>query len=83
MFADRGQSSNASLALVDVADFDKKGLVDAEVTSESNITILISNDKAGFTEAKGTPLFGGFLPNNISLLCHYRCSNKFDCIIVL
>ena len=82
-FADSGQSNNVSLPLVEAADFDNNKLVYPEVTSESNATILFSNGKAGFTEAKGSPLFGGLLPNDISILCRYWCSNKFDCIIVL
>jgi len=83
VFADGAQSKNISLSLVEAADFDKNKLVDPEVIRESNVTIPISNVKADFTEAKGSPLFEGLLPNNISILCHYWCSNKFDCIIVL
>ena len=67
------------------ADFDNNKLVDLEVTSEkeSNVTILSSNGKAGFTEAKGSPLFRGLLPNDISILCRYWYANSFDCITVL
>ena len=98
-FADCGQSNNVSLSLYDTmnikvgssqgsikpADFDNNKLVGLEVTSEkqSNVTILSSNGKAGFTEAKGSPLFRGLLPNDISILCRYWYSNMFDCIIVL
>ena len=98
-FADRGQSNNISLSLydtmkikvgrsqgsVEAAAFDNNKLVNLEVTSEreSNVTILSSNGKAGFTEAKGSPLFRGLLPNDISILCRYWYANKFDCIIVL
>lgn len=98
-FADRGQSNNVSLSLydsmktkigraqdsVEADDFDNSKLVDLKVTSEreSNITILSSNGKAGFTEAKGSPLFRGLLRNDISILCRYWYANKFDCIIVL
>ena len=97
--ADRGQSNNVSLSLYDTmkinvcrshgsvksADFDNNKLVDLEVTSEkeSNVTILSSNGKAGFTEAKGSPLFRGLLPNDISILCRYWYANSFDCITVL
>ena len=99
VFADRRPSNNVSLSLyntmkikvgrsqssVDTADFDYNKLVNLEVTSEreSNVTILSSNGKAGFTEAKGSPLFRGLLPNDISILCRYWYANKFDCIIVL
>lgn len=95
-FADCGQSKNVSLSFyhtmkikvgrfqgrVEAAD-DK--LVGLKVTSEreSNVTILPSNGKAGFTEATGSPLFRGLLPNDISILCRYWYANKFDCIIVL
>ena len=84
-FADRGQSNNVSLPLAQANDFDNEKLVGMEVTSEreSNARILFSNNKTCFTEAKGSPLFGGLLPNDISILCRYWCSNKFDCIIVL
>jgi len=92
-FADCGRSNNGSLSLYDTmkikvgksrgtVDFDNK-LVDPEVTSESNVTILLSNGKAGFTEAKGSPLFRGLLHHDISILCRYWYANKFDCIIVL
>jgi len=82
-FADCGLSTNISLPLVEAADVDNNKLVDPEVTSESNVTILLSNGKAGFTEAKGSPLFRGLLPNDISIMCRYWYANKFDCIIVL
>ncbi len=96
-FADCGQSNNVSLSLydtfknkvgqsqgsVEAADFDNNKLVDLEVRRESNVTILLSNGKSGFTEAKGSPLFRGLLPNDISILCRYWYANKFDCIIVL
>ena len=98
-FADRGQSNNVSLSLYDTMkinvgrsrdsikpdDLDNNKLVDLEVTSEkeSNVTILSANGKAGFTEAKGSPLFRGLLPNDISILCRYWYANMFDCIIVL
>ena len=98
-FADRGQSNNVSISLYDTmkinvgrsqgsfkpADFDNSKLVGLEVTSEkeSNVTILSCNGKAGFTEAKGSPLFSGLLPNDISILCRYWYANKFDCLIVL
>ena len=98
-FADRGQSNNVSLLLydtmkikvgssqgsVEAADLNNNNLVHLDVTSEreSNVTILSSNGKAGFTEAKGSPLFRGLLPNDISILCRYWYANKFDCIIVL
>jgi hypothetical protein len=82
-FADCGLSTNVSLPLVEAADVDNNKLVDPEVTSESNVTILLSNGKAGFTEAKGSPLFRGLLPNDISIMCRYWYANKFDCIIVL
>lgn len=84
-FADCGQSNNVSLQLVGTADFDNSLLISREVTNEreSNETILFSNGKVGFTEAKGSPLFGGLLPHDISILCRYWCSNKFDCVIVL
>ena len=80
---DRGQSKNVTLPLVEAVDNNK--LVGREVAneSESNVTILHSNGKAGFTEAKGSPLFRGLLPNDISILCRYWYANKFDCIIVL
>ena len=70
---------------VEAADFDNNKLVGLEVTSEKqrNVTILSSNGKAGFTEAKGSPLFRGLLPNDISILCRYWYANMFDCIIVL
>ena len=84
-FANCGQPNNVSLPLVEATDFDNNKLLDLEVTSEreSNATTLFSNSKTCFTEAKGSPLFGGLLPNDISILCRYWCSNKFDCIIVL
>ena len=98
-FGYRRQSNNVSLSLYDTmkikvgksqgsgeaTDFDNNKFVDQEVTSEgeSNVTILASNGKAGFTEAKGSPLFRGLLPNDISILCRYWYANKFDCIIVL
>ena len=98
-FADCGQSNNVSLSLydtmkikvgkfqgsVEAADCDNYKLVDPEVTGEreSNVTILVSNGKAGFTEVKGSPLFRGLLPNDISILCRYWYANKFDCLIVL
>jgi hypothetical protein len=98
-FADGGQSKNVSLSLYDTmkikvgksqgrfetTDFDNDKLVDLKVTREreSNLTILLSNGKAGFTEAKGSPLFRGLLPNDISILCRYWYANKFDCLIVL
>ena len=98
-FADRRQSNNVSLSLYDTMkirvgrsqgtvkpdDFDNNKLVGLEVTSEkeSKVTILSSNGKAGFTEAKGSPLFRGLLPNDISILCRYWYANMFDCIIVL
>lgn len=98
-FPDRGQSNNVSLSLYDTikikvgrsegrvkpADFDNNKLVDLEVTSEreSNVTILPGTGKAGFTEAKGSPLFRGLLPNDISILCRYWYANSFDCITVL
>ena len=98
-FAGRGQSNNVSLSFydtmkikvgksqgcVEAADVDNNKLLDQEVTSEteSHVTILLSNGKAGFTEAKGSPLFRGLLPNDISILCRYWYANKFDCIIVL
>lgn len=98
-FADRRRSNNISVSLynkmkikagrsrgsVEAADFDNNKLIDLEVTGEreSNVTILSSNGKAGFTEAKGSPLFRGLLPNDISILCRYWYADKFDCIIVL
>ena len=95
-FADCGQSNNVSLSLYDTmkikvgksqasVDFDNNKLVAPEVPSESesNVTILLSNGKAGFTEARGLPLFRGLLPNDISILCRYWYAEKFDCIIVL
>ena len=98
-FAGCGQSNNVSLSLYDTrknkvgktecnietAEFDNYKSVDPEVTSEreSNVTILVSNGKAGFTEVKGSPLFRGLLPNDISILCRYWYANKFDCLIVL
>lgn len=99
VFADRGQSNSVSLSLynamkikagkyqgsVEATDFDNNKLVNLEVTGEreSNVTILSSNGKAGFTEAKGSPLFRGLLPNDISILCRYWYANSFDCITVL
>ena len=84
-FAVSGQSNNVSLPLAEATDFDNNKVVEREVTSEreSNARILFSNNKTCFTEAKGSPLFGGLLPNDISILCRYWCSNKFECIIVL
>lgn len=95
-FDDCGQSNNVSLSLYDKmkikiaksrtsVDFDNNKLVDREVPSESesNVTILRSNGEAGFTEAKGLPLFRGLLANDISILCRYWYAEKFDCIIVL
>ena len=84
-FADNGQSNNISLQLVEATDFDNNNLADPEVIGgrQSNVTIVFSNVKAGFKEAKGSPLFGGLLPNDISILCRYWYSNKFDSIIVL
>ena len=82
---DCGQSNNDSLQLVEAADFNNNKLADAEITDgrQSISTIVFSNVKAGFTEAKGSPLFGGLLPNDVSILCRYWYSDKFDCIIVL
>jgi hypothetical protein len=70
---------------VEAADFDNDKFVDRAAASEteSRAAILPSSARAGFTEAKGSPLFAGLLPNDISVLCRYWCSNKFDCIIVL
>lgn len=98
-FADYGKSNNVSLPLydtmkikvarsqgnVEAADFDTDKLLDLDVRSKSgsNVTILRSNGKAGFTEAKGSPLFRGLLPYDISILCRYWYANKFDCITVL
>ena len=78
-----GQSNGVALPLVEAADIDDNELLDSEVTSESKATILFKTCKAGFTEAKGSPLFGGLLPHDISILCRYWYSNKFDSIIVL
>jgi hypothetical protein len=97
-FADRGQS-NLSLSLYNtmnnkvsrsqgtvegVESYNNKS-VELEVPSEieRNVTILLSNGKAGYTEAKGSPLFRGLLPYDISILCRYWYASKFDCIIVL
>ena len=77
------QSNRVALPLVEATDIDNNELPDSEVTSEINPTILFKTCKAGFTEAKGSPLFGGLLPNNISIFCRYWYSNKFDSIIVL
>ena len=95
-FADYGQSNNLSLPIYDTmkikicksgpsVDFTNHKSVDREMKSEgeSNVAILLSNGKSGFTEAKGWPLFRGLLPNDISILCRYWYANKFDCIIVL
>jgi len=84
-FTDCGQSKNVSLPVMKETGFDNSKLADAEVTSkrEKNVRILFSNVEAVFREAKGSPLFGGLLPNDISILCRYWYSNKFDCIIVL
>ena len=95
-FADCAQSNNVSLSLYDTmkikvgksrdrVDFDNNKLVSHPVTGEpeSNVTILLRNGKAGFTEAKGLPLFRGLLPNDITILCRYWYAEKFDCIIVL
>ena len=82
-FADCEQSNHVLPPLVKAAYFDNNMLADPEVTSERQSNVTIRNSKAGFTEAKGSPLFGGVLSNNVSILCRYWYSNKFDCIIVL
>ena len=97
-FAICGHSNNVALPLVDTtktkvgksqtraesAGFDNDKFVDVVETDEreSNSTILPYR-KVGFTETKGSPLFAGLLPNDISILCRYWYSNKFDCVIVL
>ena len=98
-FAICRQSNNVALPLTDAtkikvgksqigveaADFHNDKFVDHAVTrqTESSATILPCNGGAGFTETKGSPLFAELLPNDISILCRYWCSRKFDCMIVL
>ena len=98
-FAECGQSNTVSLPLPDTmkikirksrggverAVFDNDKCVHHAVTSESESTppILASCGKSCFAEHKSSPLFAGLLPHDISILCRYWCSNKFDCVIVL
>ena len=58
---------------VEAADFNNDKFPDLAVTSEtdSSVTILLGNDRGGFTEAESSPFYAGSAPNDISI-------NDFD-----
>ena len=98
-FASPEQSNNVSLPLskkmkikvrksqacAEAAHFDNDKFADPVVTREiaSSQRIQPDSSPVGFTEANGSPLFVGLIPNDICILCRYWYSRKFDCIIVL
>jgi hypothetical protein len=53
---------------VEVANFNNDKIPDLAVTNEqdSSVTILLGNGKGKFTEAKGSPFFAGYNPNDIA-----------------
>jgi FG-GAP-like repeat len=54
---------------VEVADLNNDKLPDLIVTSEqdSSVTILLGKGKGKFREAKGSPFFAGYMPNDIAI----------------
>jgi len=54
---------------VEAGDFNNDQFIDLAVTSEtdSSVTILLGNGKAGFTEAGNSPFYAGSIPNDISI----------------